>query len=93
MLTIEREMDQYTNHKFWSHEKEGIRKKLILQYQIKSWKLESKLKDLLLRKRRIRAIELDSKSKIEMMKVNSKLIMELLRKRYRKRNSSLFTNF
>lgn len=54
-----------------------LRKKIILQYQIKSWKLESKLRELELRREQIRKSDIDVKSKQKMHSVNTKLMSDL----------------
>ncbi|MFB6467394.1 recombinase family protein [Cytobacillus sp. Hz8] len=73
------ELERYTKQKFKQEVNESLRNKIILQYQIKFWKMESKLKELLKRKNRIRMMDVGLSSREKMMIENSKLIKEIMK--------------
>lgn len=55
-----------------------IRDKMILQYQIKNWNMESKLSALLKRRSHIRKVEINERSKQNMQSANTQLMKDLM---------------
>lgn len=75
------ELREHTKQKSKNEMSEKIRRNLILQYRIKAWKMESKLKELLKRKNQIQSMDVDYITKNNMLKVNTKLIIDLIKEK------------
>lgn len=78
MKVLLTKLEEYTNQKINIEMFEKIQQKLILQYRIKSWKMESHLKNLLKRKSEIQSLDISATTKNTMLSANTKLISDLM---------------